>query len=390
MSKIVHLCLACFFPDGYSYQENLLPKFHKKMGFDVEVIASPLTFGAHGEQAYTDAPRTYYNENGIRVTRLPYKKDGYIYKKLAVFSGVFDALCAAKPEILFIHGCQFLSIKDVVDYLKLNPTVRVFVDNHADYSNSARGFVSKHFLHRLIWKYCAQLIDPYCCLFWGVLPARVDFLIENYGLSKSKCKLLVMGGDDEEIDRASDPKLISEIRSKLNCSDDELLIVTGGKIDSSKTEVFNLMRAVGSLKEEGWSSLQLLVFGPVSSELEQTFNEIRKDTGCLYIPWANSSESYNLFAAADLVVFPGRHSVYWEQVASLGKPMLVKLWEGTDHIDVWGNVVLMDNVEVDSLKSYLRHAFQPDVYDGMTKAAHECASLFRYSEIARRSVACDS
>ena len=72
------------------------------------------------------------------------------------------------------------------------------------------------------------------------------------------------------------------------------------------------------------------------------------------------------------------------------KRQLVKLWEGTDHIDVRGNVVLMDNVEVDSLKSYLRHAFQPDVYDGMTKAAHECASLFRYSEIARRSVACDS
>lgn len=75
-------------------------------------------------------------------------------------------------------------------------------------------------------------------------------MIENYGLSKSKCKLLVMGGDDEEIDRASDPKLISEIRSKLNCSDDELLIVTGGKIDSSKTEVFNLMRAVGSLRKK--------------------------------------------------------------------------------------------------------------------------------------------
>lgn len=83
---------------------------------------------------------------------------------------------------------------------------------------------------------------PLLLPFLGVLPARVDFLIENYGLSKSKCKLLVMGGDDEEIDRASDPKLISEIRSKLNCSDDELLIVTGGKIDSSKTEVFNLMR----------------------------------------------------------------------------------------------------------------------------------------------------
>ena len=36
--KIVHLCLCSFFPDNYSYQENLLPKYHKRLGYDVEVI----------------------------------------------------------------------------------------------------------------------------------------------------------------------------------------------------------------------------------------------------------------------------------------------------------------------------------------------------------------
>ena len=28
--KIVHLCLGCFYIDNYSYQENMLPKFHKE------------------------------------------------------------------------------------------------------------------------------------------------------------------------------------------------------------------------------------------------------------------------------------------------------------------------------------------------------------------------
>ena len=36
--KIVHLCLGCFFPDNYSYQENMLPKFHKELGYDVKVL----------------------------------------------------------------------------------------------------------------------------------------------------------------------------------------------------------------------------------------------------------------------------------------------------------------------------------------------------------------
>ena len=42
--KILHLMLACFYIDKYSYQENYLPKYHKKQGHDVEIIASLFTF----------------------------------------------------------------------------------------------------------------------------------------------------------------------------------------------------------------------------------------------------------------------------------------------------------------------------------------------------------
>ena len=46
--RITHLCLACFFPDGFSYQENMLPKYHKKLGHDVSVVASLQTFDKNG------------------------------------------------------------------------------------------------------------------------------------------------------------------------------------------------------------------------------------------------------------------------------------------------------------------------------------------------------
>lgn len=50
--KVVHLCLGCFFPDNYSYQENMLPKFHKQLGYDVEVIASLATFDKNGKASF--------------------------------------------------------------------------------------------------------------------------------------------------------------------------------------------------------------------------------------------------------------------------------------------------------------------------------------------------
>lgn len=50
--KVVHLCLGSFYPDNYSYQENLLPKFHKELGHCVEVIASTQSFDENGKVCF--------------------------------------------------------------------------------------------------------------------------------------------------------------------------------------------------------------------------------------------------------------------------------------------------------------------------------------------------
>ena len=40
MKKIVHVCLCGPFSDGFSYQENILTKYHARMGLEVHVITS--------------------------------------------------------------------------------------------------------------------------------------------------------------------------------------------------------------------------------------------------------------------------------------------------------------------------------------------------------------
>ena len=44
--KIVHLCMAGPYTQGYSYQDNILPKYHAKLGFDVTILTSMLTMDA--------------------------------------------------------------------------------------------------------------------------------------------------------------------------------------------------------------------------------------------------------------------------------------------------------------------------------------------------------
>lgn len=380
--KITHLCLACFFPDGYSYQENLLPKFHKRLGYEVEVIASLLTFGSNGEQAYMDHCDTYINENGIKVVRLDYRLDNKVSKKLQLFRGLYAALENSEPDILFIHGCQFLDIKQVVKYLKNNPGIEVYVDNHADYSNSATNLISKYILHRIIWRHCAQLIEPFTTKFWGVLPARVDFLTENYGLPSEKCSLLVMGADDDEVARASGAASIMATRNRLDLQTKDFVIVTGGKFDESKCQILALMDAVAEIG----GNVKLLIFGPVASSLKVAFDKRLQEDRIIYLPWASTSESYDYFAIADLIVFPGRHSVYWEQAAAMGKPLFVKRWAGTTHIDCGGNVAYTSGDDAVALANDLASLMEIEMLESMKRNADRAKVVFLYSGIAKRSI----
>lgn len=376
--------LANFFIDDYSYQENLLTKYHKKLGYDVEVVASLFNFDENGEGYFEKGRREYLNENQIPVTRLEYKK-GPWNKKLRQYRGTYEALDQANPDIIFIHGCQFLDIKVIVKYLEKNSQVKVYVDNHADFSNSATNWLSKKILHGKIWKSCAQLIEPFAEKFYGVLPARVDFLERIYGVPEKKTELLVMGADNEKVQEANSLSVIEKVREKLGVKPNDFLIVTGGKIDHAKLQVINLMKVVVELKI---TNVKLVVYGSVIPEMQEEVNKFAESKSIEYIGWLTDEQSYKLFSAADLVVFPGRHSVYWEQVVAMGTPMVVKFWDGTDHIDIGDNCKFLYKDTEEELSNVLKNIIENrNVYNSMLENAQSNKkNQFLYTNIAKRSI----
>lgn len=383
--KVVHLCLGSFYPDNYSYQENLLPRFHKELGYDVEVIASAQSFDEHGKVCYLPNAGTYQNEYDIKVTRLPYKSGNKIWKKLKRYQRTYETLEKAEPDILFIHGGQFLDIEQVVKYLKKHSSITVYVDNHADFSNSATNWFSKNILHRIVWKHTEHQIEPYTKKFYGVLPVRVDFLKDIYGLPADKCELLVMGADDELVERAKRSGSRQRIRAQYGIKDDDFLIMTGGKIDQWKTQTLLLMQAVQNIKRD---DVRLIVFGSVTQELIDQVKALADGTKVQYIGWVLSKDSYDYFEAADLVVFPGRHSVMWEQVTGQGKPMLVKDWPGTHHVDIGGNVQFLTEDSAAEIQGKIEKLLaNPEGFKTMKLVAEEKGmQVFSYRDIAKRCI----
>ncbi len=381
--KIVHLCLGSFYPDNYSYQENMLPKFHKKLGYDVEVIASSQSFDKQGKACFVPAPDEYLNEYGIKVTRLSYRGGNCISKKLRRYSGTYNAIEKAAPDVLFIHGGQFLDSDKVIGYLKRHPGVTVYVDNHADFFNSAKNWLSKNLFHKIIWRRCERKLEPYVRKFYGVLPARVDFLKDVYGLPEDKCELLVMGADDELVASSKEPGRREETRKKHNLGEADFAITTGGKINANRPETLSLMEAVIRINRP---NVKLLIFGNASDELKPRFDELCKSDRIVYVGWIKSSETYDLIEASDLVIFPGLHSVMWEQAVAQGKPCLFRDMDGFHHVDIGGNAVFLKDVSTDGLFRAITDILDhPEKIVSMKKAAEEKGmQAFSYENIARR------
>lgn len=383
--RILHCCLAAFYVDNFGYQENILPKIHKLQGHFVEILASTETYLKDNTLGYI-SPSQYFNNEGIRVTRIPYSKylPFFIMKKLRLYVGVKRKLQEFKPDIIFLHDIQFLSILEIVRYKRENPNVLIFADSHTDFVNSARGWISKNILHGIIYKFCAKSIESYTSLFYGTLPARVEFLKSMYSISSGKVELLELGADDTLFDFSQYDVIRESTRRRLNLSHDDFVIICGGKIDKRK----NIHLLVEAIERLEGSSIKLILFGTPDNEMTYLLKKVKTMNNIKYLGWQSTEEVYNLLFAADLGVFPGTHSVLWEQACGVGLPCVFKNWDMIQHVDLGGNCLFIqgdDSFEIQD--AITRISTDRILYKKMKEVAiRKCIPYFSYSKIAKRAI----
>lgn len=378
--RVVNICVNGVYTEGYSYQENILPVFQKANGNEVFIIASEFEFGKNGKKQRTDKTH-YVNKDGISVYRIPIKNNKDIRYRFKRFLGLYELLEEIKPDVIFCHLFQFLDVVKVIEYKKKNKNVLLFFDNHSDLNNSAKGFLSKKILHGILWKHLAHKALPYAEKFYGVLPARVDFLTDVYKLPEKKCELLLMGADDEKVEEALAEDIRRLKREEYGIKENDIVIMTGGKINANRTQTLKLMEAVNQINKP---NVRMLIFGSVTDELKDEFDKQLTDS-VNYIGWKNSEDIYKEFAIADLVVFPGLHSVLWEQAVGMGKPCVFKQIKGFDHVDLKGNCLFFNEDSTECYVNTLNMAFEH--LEEMTLVAKEKGlKTFSYKNIAKQSI----
>lgn len=381
--KIVHLCLDSPYNDDWGYQDNLLPKYHYKLGHDVTVITTN-TIQENGKLKKVNCNR-YILDNGVKIIRLDYKNVGiYPFKLLNKRFEILPVLEELKPDFIFSHGLLNYSFFQVIDYKKKYTSCIIVQDNHLDDNIGFKVTNFKEWLIREYYRILNKRTQKYVSKVYGVTPWRKKYAENYFKIDPKKTDVLIMGADDEYINLKERFKIRESIRNRYKIKQSDFLIVTGGKIDYNKNIIL-LMKACKKLP-----NVKLLIFGNVQNEIEKEFMEIlNQSENIIYVGWIKAKNVYNYFFAADLIFFPGQHSVLWEQACASKIPCVFKYWEGMDHVNNGGNADFIVSITLESLTKKINELLFTDKYNYMKKISNsEATDIYLYSNIAKKSLEC--
>ncbi|MDO9418357.1 glycosyltransferase family 4 protein [Pararhizobium sp.] len=377
--KIAHLCLSCFYIDGYGYQENELVRQHVIDGHEVVVVTSTESFGADRNLTYVD-PSTYMGKDGAKVIRLPYRKflPHKIMRKLRLHPGVFRLLEDIDPDVILFHGLCGWELFAAAKYKQKHQCVKLYADSHEDQNNSARNFASKYFLHRLYYRSiitkCRKYIEKFLC----VSIETMDFVEETYGIPRSQLEFYPLGG--RVFDDAEYAARRERGRRSAGVTDGQTMLFQSGKMGPRK----KILESLRAFTQTEGADLRLMLAGSFDERLrEEAEALVAADSRISFLGWKETDDLSDLLCAADVYVQPGTQSATMQMSLCARCPVVL------DHVPshkpfVEGNGWMLDNA--DDLYGVFRAISEcPAALEKMSAKSLKIASrLLDYRSLATR------
>ena len=377
--KIAHLCLSCFYFDGFSYQENILPRQNIADGHETIIIASLESLDKNGKMILLNEG-SYLGTDGAMVYRIPYNKKipKIIQHKVRSYQGLLDRLYEFNPDIIYFHGISAYELLTVKKYKILNPNVKFIVDVHSDKNNSATNWVSKYILHKFfyksIFKSVEHLIDKiFCCS----LEAK-DFAEEIYDADKNKTEFYPLGGEclsDQEYNQRR-----SETRSLLNIDNDKILLLQTGKINKKK----KLVEALQAFSKVQSDKFIYLVIGTFEDDVNEKINQlIAEDDRVRFLGWADSNQLKNYLCASDLYMQPGSQSATMQQSLCMRNPVLLDNVKSHTVFVKDNGWLINDTTEISGILELIDQS--PEILSNMSENSYIIANhLLSYKSLTKK------
>lgn len=376
--KIVHVCLSCFYIDGYGYQENRLPAEHVKDGHDVTIIASTESFDEQRMPCYLQ-PGDYMGTDGARVIRLPYRR--FIPTKLApkirAYPGVRPLLDALSPDVILFHGLCAWELLTVAQYVREHPQVRLFADCHEDFNNSARGWISKYLLHgafyRPILRSALDVVKEVLC----ITVESIQFSEQFYKVPKDKIVLFPLAGHihgDEDYEARR-----QRVRELHGAGPGDVVIVQSGKITANKLLPRALRAFIGTPAEH----LKFWIVGQVVDDQKECQALIDSDPRIAFLGWKSPDELEDILCAADVFLQPKGQTATTQTSMCCRCAILVD--DVPSHRALFVDNGFLINERTTLANSLTAIAVAPEAVDAMKKRSLQFArEHLDYAQLAKR------
>ncbi len=378
--KIIHICQ--YYNDGYGYQENLLPKYQKKLGHDVKVITSDrMSFFSSGQKPKIVGVGVY-EDNGFTVHRIPIL--GEFKGRFVFFKGLRELLEEEKPDYLFHHGITAPSIFTCAKYKAKNSSVYLLADNHAEYCNSARIPILSHLYYRFLWTPLIKSVSHYVDVFFSITPGCKAFAEKELSIPENKHKILYLGSDTE-VNKYNETEG-EKVREQFGIKPDEIVAITAGKFDKQK-KLDDLIKA---FRQIGIQQTRLMILGSfLHKEYEKHIDDcIGNDDRIIKVGWVQANELFKYFSASDFAVFPGGQSAVWQQAISCELPLIIKHWPGTDYLLSKGNGLFLFSDKPDELTQAIKILASSKEIRNQMKTGSKIVrdEILSYYVLARKSI----
>lgn len=368
------------FTEGYSYQDNLLSEYQHKLGHEVTVLTGLVTRDSQGRKI-TVSPCDKLLNNGVRLIRID--SGNRFCQIIGYIPNIDKILQDLRPDLIFIHGlCSFIPIA-AVKYKKTHPKTILVADNHQDKNNFSYNrlpFVILLAVWRRGWKRWASEFNH----IYGTTGWRRDFLIEHFGIPAEKTDILLLGVDVDNISSDHD-RIRKEVRDNLNIPSDAFVFIHGGKMNANK-KTTELVKAFKQLDD---ASARLILFGTVDGNIKDIFYElVESDCRIIFIGYIESKSVHKYFLAADFSLFPGLHSVLWEEAIGCGLPGLYNSFGQTSHTNICENSIsISTDADASQIFLIINKVVSDNEYFFMLKRnAVKAANQLSYYTIAKRSL----
>lgn len=384
--KILHLCLNGPYTEGWGYQDNILPKYHKLSGNEVTVVTTLNAHSPSGE-IVTIEPCSYITECGVKVIRIkPKHVQSKKLEKLMQLYPVYEILREESPDFIMVHGfIGSLSELDVRKYKKnINKDCTVVADLHQDYYNNPKiKLTFRSYLIQAFYKFHNRFMYQCYERIFCITPESMRFAREYYNAPKEKLQLLPLGYDPQLLEQIDRLDIRTRIRRKYNIAKSDVVIVHGGKlIPIRKTQ-----ETIDSVAALNKPNVKLIVFGAVSEECAAAINErvSKYSSWLIYTGHMSQKDYYELYLASDIAVFPGGQSAIWQEAIGCGLPLLICDVPGVEYLDRGGNVKFIKDATVESIREGLEEVIRDNVFKKMSETAKSiAANFFSYRRIAEQ------